>query len=251
MIVGSQKCGTTSIFRLLRGHYDVGASYIKEPQFFEAEYHKGLEYYRSMFMLGAVTLEARVFNLVIGYVPTRIYELLPHTKIIVMLRDPVRRAHSAWSAFRRMRAGRERYDFDTAMYEGWSDIQLNRFDWEGNYIPNRDPKGGTYENIHVESGFYMHHIRRYDTLFRGRIFVGTLERMKREPQAFFNELTDFMEISPISVSEAPLENAAPESIDVYDEYPETAGHLKSLYRHSVHELSVWRGYDFVQEWGYE
>jgi hypothetical protein len=255
MIVGAQKCGTTTLFNWLGQHPDVICSDPKEPQFFEAEYHRGLNFYSTYFpgydsrLSSMMTLEARVFNFVIGYVPYRIHESIPDTKIIVLLRDPVRRAFSAWSAFNRMRIGREKYDFIDSMREGMTNSRVDRFHWEGAYIPNRDPKGGTYENIHVETGLYIAHLQRYGSMFR-HLYVDTLERMQSDPIGFYEDTCFFLGLRKRELFGRSAHNMAPEQIDVYDKYPATAEALKVFYRDSIHGLSEWLERDLVAEWGY-
>jgi hypothetical protein len=53
LVLGAQKAGTTSFFELIGQHPDVRAPRLKEVNFFDKDWSKGLEYYRSVFPRGA------------------------------------------------------------------------------------------------------------------------------------------------------------------------------------------------------
>jgi Sulfotransferase domain len=128
LIIGAQKAGTTSLFEYMRRHPQIHMPADKELSFFNVErnYRRGKNWYLSNTLrnapAGAVCGEASV-----GYmrgtplgdlgdltseaarelaakftdsqsledvVPQRIKEMLPHVRLICVLRDPVARAHS-------------------------------------------------------------------------------------------------------------------------------------------------------------
>src|SRR2546425_3566921 len=49
IIIGTQKGGTTSLYRYLIEHPCIAPIYIKEPHFFDIYFYKGLHWYRSHF----------------------------------------------------------------------------------------------------------------------------------------------------------------------------------------------------------
>lgn len=97
IIVGAQKCGTSSLTAMLRSHPQIHMSRPKELHFFDRNHQRGLEFYAGQF-------QPRPHHVAIGeatpvymYDPSsreRISDLLPEVKLVVILRDPVSRAYS-------------------------------------------------------------------------------------------------------------------------------------------------------------
>lgn len=99
LIIGAQKCGTTSLFYYLSQHPDLNIPKEKEIHFFDLEYDKGVEWYYSLFpkkqfLKTKLTGEASPYYLFHPLVPERVVKYLPKVKIIVLLRNPVDRAYS-------------------------------------------------------------------------------------------------------------------------------------------------------------
>ncbi len=98
LILGSPKCGTTALARLLDAHPDVAMSTPKEPHFFDAHYERGFEHYATWPAHG-IAGEATPSYLLVPYVAERIKADLPDAKLIAILRHPVERAFSSWWMF--------------------------------------------------------------------------------------------------------------------------------------------------------
>jgi hypothetical protein len=107
IIIGGQRCGTTSLFNYLTQHPDVFPSCPKEVHYFSIHYHKGVNWYRSHFPLVMqksyverghdrrfVAGEATPYYIAHPHAPQRIAETVPEAKLIVLLRNPVDRAYS-------------------------------------------------------------------------------------------------------------------------------------------------------------
>lgn len=104
MIVGAQKCGTTTLFNILKTHPSVVACKQKEPDFFSKtpDWKAHLREYERLFTRrdGALYFEAStsytfypVLNLNIW---DDIYEYNPNMKIIYMIRNPIDRIISSY-----------------------------------------------------------------------------------------------------------------------------------------------------------
>jgi hypothetical protein len=102
LIIGSQKCGTTSLYNYLIQHPNIIAALKKEIHFFDSNYDKGYEWYKSHFSAtneikkktDVVSGEATPYYIFHPHSPARVKKTLPRVKLIVMLRDPVERAFS-------------------------------------------------------------------------------------------------------------------------------------------------------------
>lgn len=105
-IVGAQKAGTSSLFRYLELSPNLTGSEPKEVGFFDKEYHfkKGVDWYERHFVRrkkgSQIYFEATPEYLYREQVPRRIYEYNPNAKIVILLREPVSRAYSAWNMYR-------------------------------------------------------------------------------------------------------------------------------------------------------
>lgn len=109
IIIGARKCGTTSLYEYLTRHPDVLPALSKELYYFDHHYEKGADWYRRHF---ATRLEKWVYEKALNqsvitgeatpsyfYHPItaqRIAELMPQVKLILLLREPIEAAYSAY-----------------------------------------------------------------------------------------------------------------------------------------------------------
>ena len=104
IVIGAQKAGTTSLWAYLRQHPDFFLPDLKETDYFIEELNGalGLEWYRSLFaaagtrpFVGEASTGYSMFP-IYSDVPRRIAELLPHAKLVYVIREPIARMASAW-----------------------------------------------------------------------------------------------------------------------------------------------------------
>lgn len=101
VIIGAQRCGTTSLHRWLSEHPSVTPATGKELQYLTLHYARGERWYRGHFPRGGVSFEATPYYLFHPLAPERAAAALPHTRFVAVLRDPVERA---WSHYLHSRA---------------------------------------------------------------------------------------------------------------------------------------------------
>ena len=99
LFAGAAKCGSTWFFRTLKAHPEVFVPRAKDIYYFDANYHRGPGWYESFF-------EDAGYARAIGEVShdylyskealERIAVDLPGVRIVLCLRDPIRRAYSAY-----------------------------------------------------------------------------------------------------------------------------------------------------------
>lgn len=112
LIVGAQKAGTTSLHNYLSQHPRLVGSKPKEIRFFDRDFNfkKGRRWYQNHFKpkkKSRIYFEATPEYLYRKFAANRIYELYPTTKIIILLREPVSRAYSAYNMYRDFLANRD------------------------------------------------------------------------------------------------------------------------------------------------
>lgn len=97
LIVGAQKCGTTSLYNYLSQHHNITPALVKEIHYFDLDYQKGGKWYKAHFPIDRgykITGEASPYYIYHPCVPNRVFNLIPEVKLILLLRNPVDRAYS-------------------------------------------------------------------------------------------------------------------------------------------------------------
>ena len=158
IMIGAQRCGTTSLFRVLREHPQARrAAFHKGVNYFDLNYYRGMRWYQSHFPVaeiarrrtahlgGPAAFEASGYYLYHPFALERLARDLPQTKLVVMLRDPVERAFSAYK--HEYARGFERESFEKAL-----DLEDRRLAGEVDRMR---------ENIRYESLPHRHHSYRH------------------------------------------------------------------------------------------
>jgi hypothetical protein len=99
LICGAPKAGTTALYHLLEKHPDVLMSKVKETDFFQHNYSKGIEWFESHFKeySGERAIgEASPGNMAHPEAAMRIAKHIPQAKLIFVLRNPIERAYSQY-----------------------------------------------------------------------------------------------------------------------------------------------------------
>jgi hypothetical protein len=126
VILGAMRSGTTSLYELLAQHPRILPATRKEVHFFSSHYANGPRWYRTHFPLAAearlralraggpvLTGEATPYYLFHPHAPRRLHAVLPHARLIALLRDPVDRAYSLYRL--NLVTGMETLSFDAAL----------------------------------------------------------------------------------------------------------------------------------------
>jgi hypothetical protein len=102
IVIGAQKCATTSLHHYLDLHPQIAMSKRKELDFFVAarNWRRGLSWYRSQFtehrdVMGESSPNYTNYPVHAG-VPERIAKIIPKAKLIYVLRDPIERIVSQY-----------------------------------------------------------------------------------------------------------------------------------------------------------
>lgn len=202
LVVGGQRCGTTSIFHALAAHPQVHRPPVnKGTDYFTLHYAKGPDWYRGHFPLTqvagrrsgrfgpAVAFEACTYYLFHPYALERIARDLPDIKLVAMLRDPVERSFSAY-----------KHEFGRGFE--WEPTFERALDLEEERLIDEDDRMRT--DMTYESFTHRHHAyrlrsryapqleRAIDFFGRERIHVMYSETFFEAPEAEFARLLDFL-----------------------------------------------------------
>jgi len=160
LILGGQRCGTTSLFRYLTQCPMIDSSDAKEVHFFDRHWQKGEAWYRYRFpprplFSGGMSGEATPCYLFHPLAPERVAETVPNARLIVLLRDPVERA---WSHYQHeQRNDRERRPFFEAIQ-----VELTQYDKE-------------LQRVVRERDYWSEFLFRHSYLHRG-VYADQLQR---------------------------------------------------------------------------
>ncbi|XP_029945672.1 heparan sulfate glucosamine 3-O-sulfotransferase 3B1a [Salarias fasciatus] len=137
IIIGVKKGGTRALLEYLRLHPDIAAASGPEPHFFNRNYDKGLEWYRSLMPKSTehqLTIEKTPGYFISKEAPARIHAMSKSMKLIVVVREPVTRAISDYTQILNKNPGMPSFESMTFknMSAGgidteWSAIQIGLY----------------------------------------------------------------------------------------------------------------------------
>lgn len=250
LIIGAQKCGTSSLHRWLAQHQLLQAAPKKEVHFFDGgltpetdSYALGVEWYLMQLPKkrpGCLSFESTPLYLFNPLAAQRIGKLLPSAKLIVLLRDPLERAISQY--FHNSRPGKERHG-DTPLLE----LLRNEETLLAEIWRKQDFKDPKFIHGSLKArGRYAEQLTRYFDVFpREHILIIQSERFFEFPAETLKTVLDFLELPPFQglIDQRPL-NVGTNRAAVDDEI---ISYLKSYFRQPNEELFDLLGRRF--DWG--
>ncbi len=208
LVIGTKRGGTTSMARWLLDHPDVMSLFParetrKGTYYFDVNYSRGEQWYRSHFptkqsierraaKVGRrqIVGEATPYYLYHPHAAARARALAPNANVIVLLRDPVQRAHSHW--MERSRNGVETLSFADAI-----DAEADRCDGEEERMLD-DPSHVSFGHQHfsyVDQGRYARGLTRwYEAFPSNQILTLRSEDMYADPGAIYQRVLDFLDL---------------------------------------------------------
>jgi hypothetical protein len=201
IIIGAQKCGTTSLYQLLVEHPCIYPASTKEVGYFDRYYSDDIKWYRAQFpsllrkyyvkwilRQDFVTGEASTGYILIPHALKRISEVVPRAKLILMLRNPVDRAYSHYH--HTVRLGKEPLSFEDAIErerERISSIWKKMLEDE-NYWSMDIP-----QYSYLSTGVYVDQIKILMSLFsREQILILKFEDFRTDPSGVFKRVLEFL-----------------------------------------------------------
>lgn len=176
IVIGAMKCGTTTLFRHLGKHPEIGLSKDKETDFFLAEqnFARGFGWYGDQFRPGARVYGEASPNYTkcneFPGVPARIRRHLPDAALIYMVRDPVDRFVSQYLHH---------------MNSGEIDIPPNRL---------LETSVGRH---YLDCSRYHRQLSAYLEYFpRNQILVLGLDELQRDAATLLRRTFDFLDVDP-------------------------------------------------------
>ena len=246
LIAGGQRCGTTSLFKAVRQHPNVLPPVLhKGVHFFDVNYDQGIDWYRGHFPLRAtarrhgvagrpaLTGESSPYYLFHPQAASRISRTLPDVKVLVLVRDPVSRAHSAHA--HEMARGFERLPFQEA---------IEREDERVAADLERMQADPTYESFDVQHHAYVARGRYADQIDRmasalsaDQVLVIDSGRFFTDPEPQVARVFDFLGLPMVDGLAYEQHNARPRpKMDT-----KLQARLDAIFEDSDRELAGWLG----------
>ncbi len=203
IIIGAQKCGTSSLYNYLIDHPCIYPASTKEVGGFDRYYSYGIKWYRAQFpsflrkyyvkhVLGQdfITGEASTGYILNPRALKRISEVVPRAKLILMLRNPIDRAYSHYH--HTVRLGKETLPFEEAIEretERIGNAWKQMLEEENYYNLN------IAQYAYLSTGIYVDQIEVLMSLFsREQILILKSEDFYTEASRVFRQVLGFLNV---------------------------------------------------------
>ncbi len=196
LIIGAQKAGTTSLYRYLEQHPEIYFSEVKEVNYFAIDrlYEKGTGYYHSYFKGYSgqkIVGSAYTHLLPCRKCAERVKHYNPEMKLLVLLREPVARA---WSAYH------------YAIRNGWEE--------SGNFRDTVALEAGRldaerYDLTYFYDGLYSSHLDHWSRYIpQEQMLLLRQADLESDPEGVMSSAFSFLGLDPVAVDATSRHNVA-------------------------------------------
>ncbi len=248
VIVGAQRCGTSTLHQMLRDHPQVFMSRPKELHFFDRHWDRGLDWYAEQFAPGPRLVHAGESTPLYLYDATsrqRLIDSLPEARIVAIFRDPVKRAYSHYWHSRRLRRDQ------VPTFEEAIELEASRL--------ASDDKDVRARHSYVDRGHYLEQLQVFEEAFgRNRLHVLLLEDLIERRVRSLEDLFTFLDIAVEPATTIQPRRLNPYRLNVGKTKPEPASYpplsphthhrLVEHFRPHNQALATWLGRD-LSHWG--
>ncbi|MEG4485705.1 tetratricopeptide repeat protein [Microcoleus sp. D2_18a_B4] len=208
IIIGCQRCGTTSLYTYLAQHPQILTPIKKEMDFFSWHFDRGIDWYLAHFPpmpSGEQFLTGEASPSYFDYreAPERLYSLFPEAKLIVLLRNPVDRAISQF--YRLTGLNWEARSLDRVISD-----EVERLNQNPEYIIGEEP--GNY----LARGRYIEFIKNWRTFFpQEQLLILKSEDFYAGAATTVKQVLEFLDLPEYQLSQ--YQNANPGSYQPVNE----------------------------------
>ncbi len=210
VVVGVQKAGTTSLHDYLAQHPQIRGCVPKEPGFYvhhgnhgegrrllsgttplaELPYASRAEYASTFAGVGDVRwrLDSSTPYFQSDFARQQIRRLQPAARIVICLREPVARAHSA---------------YNWAVKEGWETAPT--FEAALDLEPERQAEGYWFSYLYADTSRYAARVAAWQAAF-AQCKVVLFEELRADPLAVTNDLLQWLDLDPLPALAAIAKN---------------------------------------------
>jgi hypothetical protein len=201
LIIGAQKCGTTSLYAYLTQHPGIIAADRKEIHYFghPENQFRGQNWYLWHFptnsyrkslerQLGYPPISGEATpNMNQPFMPKLVHELLPHAKLIAMFRNPIDRAFSQYQHYKKF-PGREPLSFEEAIEKSPVEIPPELMNDIKGYAKNQ-------QRSYITRGLYFEQLERWYQYYpKDQIHIISSEEFFADPAIQLKKVLEFLEL---------------------------------------------------------
>ncbi len=229
LIIGTQKAGTTSLYNYLIQHPQViGNKTWKEVRYYDLpeNYRQGWSWYLGCFPSklekgNRLTFDVSPSYLYFPEIPQRIKEDLGQIKMIVILRNPVDRAYSAWKMYHSFATNPKVAENNRKIGDHRTFSQAIDQELKGECEP------GIYPYDYINRGKYVEQLNNYYQYFdKDTLLLFSFEELQNNKKGLLNNTCNFLDIEPFPT--AVLQELEDKSYNVGRQVEVTAEHLEVL-----------------------
>lgn len=208
LMLGAQKCSAEALYGYLENHLQIIKEGVRDVHFFELNFDRGVEWYskqltRSVAGDKVLLGEMTAYYIYHPLVAERVYKCFPDVKLIIMLRNPVKRAWLHYNL--EVAIGCEKLEFEKAIAS-----ESDRLKGEIDKMRSDD---GYYSFNHqhysyLSRGIYVQQIKNWLDYFpREQLLILKSEDFQANPGKEFAKVLDFLDISASAVKEYEVNSA--------------------------------------------
>ncbi|MEO1041056.1 MAG: sulfotransferase [Pseudomonadota bacterium] len=205
-VLGAGRCGTTTLYDLLKKHPDIHAPAIKEPSFFCSHFQvvdNPVSYFSLFQSDKKYRLDCSHVYMSNPETPTILAQLFPNARFIITLRDPMQRALSLYSWVRAPRKDSDPFESISNFFDALS-AEEERFRSEEFF---KNCPHYFWNFMYMRSSLYDVQIARYFELFaRSRFLFVSLSDIRNTPSSVTEKIADFLDINPDAFGENPVQH---------------------------------------------
>lgn len=203
IIAGVSKCGTSSLQIYMGHHSQILLPHKKEVDFFRKNFNRGLDWYLAHFPSITDSSDLLTGDATPTYfesvdAPRRIHDLFPDTKIIILLRNPVKRTIS-WH-YHKVSRGAEKRSLEEAInseireLSKYTESDLERLDYD--YKSN------------ILGSLYVYKFKEWFKYFaKEQVLIIKSEDLYQNPQTIIEQVFQFLGIKNESISHYSKSNS--------------------------------------------
>lgn len=241
IIIGAQRCGTTSLYDYLSNHPQIIPSPVKELFYFDDYYTRPINWYKSFFptekqkeklerdlVARVITGEASPSYFFHPYAARRIKETLPQVKLILVLRDPIERAYSHYNHIRRL--NREPLSFEEAIEKEQERITPDIEKLNKDEFYKADHRR---DYSYLTRGYYAKQLTEWYKYFpKEQLLVVQSEEFYKDTPRVYNEIVEYLGLNSYTLPVFEAKNA----LKYAKMAPETKEKLKAYFAPKNEEL---------------
>jgi hypothetical protein len=206
IVIGVVRSGTTSLYHYLSQHPSIVKSAYDELGYFDSNYKLGLNWYKSFFPSifekkkviqknkKFMTYDVTPFYIYHEKAPQRIHQILPNSKLILILRNPVDRSYSNYFL------GNQKKKFEEIIAD--EKKILNKI--------NKNNVDKYYNFVHTSMlarGFYAEQLENWYKIFsKDQILIIKSEEFATETNKIMNNIFDFLELPQYNIPDNSKKN---------------------------------------------